>query len=102
MSRSKNLEREHIVRMAYLCATPEQYEEWRRAARLSPPPYESWFCTDCTPAYQAEMKAKGWCARPEIRFKRSDEGIVGYVPSKNTEWYYSKRGNVNVTATKEN
>jgi hypothetical protein len=81
--RSKNQVREHIVNLNYLCATPEQYEEWRRAARLSPPPYDSWICTDCTPEYQAKMKAKGWCARPEIRFKRTQrDGIEGFVPSK--------------------
>ena len=87
MSRSKKLERAHIVNLNYLCATPEQYEEWRRVARLSPPPYESWFCTDCTPQYQLEMKEKGWCARPEIKFRRNkDGGVEGYAPSKSSDY----------------
>lgn len=81
--RSKDLEREHIVKMVYLCATPEQYADWKRAARMSPPSYESWFCTDCTPEYQREMKQKGWCARPYIQFKRTKEdGLVGFAPPK--------------------
>lgn len=82
--KSKELRREQIVKMAYLCATPEQYEDWRQAARMSKPSLDSWFCTDCTPSYQREMKKKNWCMRPEIRFKKTKDGdIEGYCPPKN-------------------
>lgn len=78
--------REKVSKIVYLCATPEQYEEWRKAARLHGPPLDSWFCTDCTPVYQLEMKKKGWCVRPEIRFKKSaGEGIEGYLPTKHKD-----------------
>lgn len=81
--KSRDLERERIVKTVYLCATPEQFAGWKRAARLSPPPFPGYFCTDCTPSYQREMKEKGWCARPEIRFKKTKEGdIEGYLPPK--------------------
>lgn len=78
-------EKEKAVNTHYLCATPEQFEEWRRASRLSLPPFPAYFCADCTPSYQLEMKKKGWCARPEIKFKRTAaDGIEGYLPTKRT------------------
>lgn len=78
-------ERERIVKMHYKCATLDQYEEWRKAARLSPPAFPAWFCADCTPQYQLEMKKKGWCVRLEVKFKRTaSDGIEGYLPSKHT------------------
>jgi hypothetical protein len=84
-----------VARMYYSCATADQYNEWRERARLSRPNLSAWFCTDCTPQYQAKMKAQNKCVRPEIKFKwvREEEGVdgdphllssaelVGYVPS---------------------
>jgi hypothetical protein len=81
--------------MYYPCATAAQYDEWRERARLSRPNLSAWFCTDCTPQYQAKMKAQNKCVRPYIKFRlaREDEGVesdthllgsaelVGYVPS---------------------
>lgn len=82
--KDKDLRRQKIVNMAYLCATPEQYADWKAAARLCNTSYESWFCTDCTPSYQREMKKKNWCMRPEIRFKKTKDGdIEGFCPPKN-------------------
>jgi hypothetical protein len=87
--------RRRVVSMHYPCATAAQYNEWKERARLSRPNLSAWFCTDCTPQYQAEMKAQNKCVRPEIKFKlvREEDGVdgdphllssaelVGYVPS---------------------
>lgn len=79
----RDAEREKAISTAYLCATSEQFEDWRRAARLSPPPFPAYFCADCTPSYKMAMMKKGWCARTDIRFKKtSNDGIEGFVPSK--------------------
>lgn len=93
---SKNSDyRRTVASMYYPCATAAQYNEWRERARLSRPNLSAWFCTDCTPQYQAKMKAQGKCVRPEIKFKwvREDDEVedsvhllssaelVGYVPS---------------------
>lgn len=76
----KKEEAERVMKLNYKCATYKQYREWREAARHTPPSYSAWFCTDCTPAYQKEMIAKGKCVRPEIRFKfDEDGGYAGYV-----------------------
>ena len=76
----KREEAERVRKLNYKCATYKQYREWREAARHIPPSYSAWFCTDCTPAYQKEMIAKGKCVRPEIRFKfDEDGGYAGYV-----------------------
>jgi len=33
------------------------------------------------------MKEKGWCARPEIKFRRNkDGGVEGYAPSKSSDY----------------
>lgn len=87
--------RRTVASMYYSCATAAQYDEWRERARLSRPNLSAWFCTDCTPQYQAEMISQKRCARPYIRFKlvREDDEIegsphllssaevVGYVPT---------------------
>jgi len=70
------------LHVKYRCATPEQYEKWRKVARLIPPPVTSWFCTDCTPEYQKGMMRQRKCARSYIKFETSrEEGYVGFVPS---------------------
>ena len=87
--------RQTVFNINYICATPAQYNEWKDRARLSRPNLSAWFCTDCTPQYQVEMKAQNKCARPYIKFRRMrEEGevggdphmlgsaeLVGYVPS---------------------
>ena len=81
--RIKDLDRARIVNMDYPCALPEEYEVWKRAARLSRPPYDSWFCVDCTPDFQKLNKKLNRCARPDIRFKRMKDGsIEGFMPPK--------------------
>ena len=76
----KREEAERVRKLNYKCATYKQYREWREAARHIPPSYSAWFCTDCTPAYQKEMIAKGKCVRPEIKFKLDEDGgHAGYV-----------------------
>ena len=70
----KREEAERVRKLNYKCATYKQYREWREAARHIPPSYSAWFCTDCTPAYQKEMIAKGKCVRPEIKFKLDEDG----------------------------
>lgn len=75
--------RRRIVNMHYPCATYRQYKEWRDAARLQPPAFPAWFCTDCTPEYQRQMKAEGKCARPEVKFRVTPyDGIEGFIPTK--------------------
>lgn len=93
-SRNSNYRRA-VANMYYPCATAAQYDEWRERARLSHPNRAAWFCADCTPQYQAKMKAQDKCVRPYIKFKlvREDDEVedsvhllssaelVGYVPS---------------------
>ena len=80
MERRKE-EAARVMKLDYKCATYKQYREWREAARRNSPSYSAWFCTDCTPAYQKEMVAKGKCVRPEIRFKLDEDGgHAGYMP----------------------
>lgn len=50
------------------CTTKEQYANWKDTARVSAPNLYIGFCEDCTPEYQAEMRAAGRCENPEIRF----------------------------------
>lgn len=78
----KSTTKRKTVFVSYECATTEQYREWVSAARSFPPPESSWFCTDCTPAYQQEMILQRKCARPSIKFQVTrEEGVVGYLPS---------------------
>lgn len=80
--RKKTENYEAIVKMHYPCATFKQYDDWRKVARMVRPPMPGWFCTDCTPEYQKDMKAEGKCARPEIRFRMTaTDGVEGFVPS---------------------
>ena len=55
-----------------LCATRSQYVAWLEAEKLYPARFG--FCTDCTPGYQAQMKAEGRCENPSVRF--DEEGGV--------------------------
>lgn len=70
------------TKLSYECATSDQLYEWRKMARLLAPPKDSWFCTDCTPSYKLEMMRQNRCERPEIKFRRRDDGIEGFVPSR--------------------
>lgn len=87
-----------------MCTDAQTYDEWRDAARKSPPG-EAGFCTDCTPDYQQMMIANNRCDHPWVKFKlyeepdkkeipadaldewssilmkMSDRGIVGYIPT---------------------
>ncbi len=86
-----------------MCTDAQTYEEWREAARRSPPG-DAGFCTDCTPEYQQLMALNNRCDHPWVKFKLyedpevktipadsadectrmlmklSDRGIVGYIP----------------------
>jgi hypothetical protein len=73
-------ERAKVVQGSYPCASDDQYKEWKTTARMMRPPTNTWFCTDCTPQYQREMKAQQLCSRPEIRFRSGADGIEGYLP----------------------
>lgn len=68
--------------------TQEQYDEWKRLARLSlvGPRYGA--CVDCTPQFQGEMIRQGLCENPHVTFrmvcvKQSENRIAqelqGYV-----------------------
>jgi hypothetical protein len=51
-----------------MCTTSKNYEKWVEVARMSLPPYDTLFCTDCTPEYQSRMKEEGRCENPDIVF----------------------------------
>lgn len=70
----------HVKRIPN-CATFEQFKEWRMTTMSSMPPYKSWFCTDCTPQYQNEMKNQGRCDHLYIRFENFQDGVEGYIDS---------------------
>lgn len=60
---------------------PEDWAEWRRAAKLHPPNPRLGACEDCTPAHQSRMLAEDRCARPEVRFIRTfKDGLTAEVP----------------------
>lgn len=97
----------------YDCATPEQYGLWvatiRSLQHVSAPKAEPgvpkeerttpipfvWFCTDCTPEYQAKMIEEKRCRHPEIKFGRGEDGFIeGYLPDENRKaLYYQNRKN---------
>lgn len=56
------------------CATEQQYNLWKEAARQSMPPPKVGFCSDCTPEYQKEMIAQRRCENPDIQFIDDGEG----------------------------
>lgn len=100
---NRSAARDALKRFAhrYPCATPAQYKAWidtvraakhisgaeaepdvPREARASMLP-SCWFCTDCTPDYQAKMIKEERCLHPEIQFRTDkDKFMEGYVPSK--------------------
>ncbi len=63
------------------CATPEDYKLWRRSVWDHKVPPEkalrAGFCEDCTPEYQAKMKAQGKCENPHVRFVLWDGFVSG-------------------------
>jgi len=95
MNSRNSARRQAVARLHYSCATAAQYNEWKGWARLRLPNLDAWFCADCTPQYQAKMKAQNKCVRPYIKFKRVreddavDDGVhllsstelVGYDPT---------------------
>lgn len=59
-----------------LCFTSrEQYENWLEVARVIRPGSID-HCTDCTPEYQAKMKAAGRCEYPGTTFAPGKDGFV--------------------------
>ena len=74
----------HVKRIP-VCATFEQYKEWRLTAMNILPPAKSWFCTDCTPQFQKQMKSEGRCDHPYIRFEHYYDGIEGYIDSNDQD-----------------
>lgn len=58
----------------------EQFSDWSAAAkqvyhykhgRMTP------YCTDCTPAYAAQMQREGRCEHPEVKFYRFGHAFMG-------------------------
>ena len=62
-----------------------QYKSWREAAKISTNGVlYAGVCTDCTPEYQAKMKAEFRCENPHVRFRTNQDGmLVGYVETNN-------------------
>jgi hypothetical protein len=50
------------------CVSRRQYFAWKEQARISAPSDAVGFCEDCTPEYQAEMKAAARCENTGVRF----------------------------------
>jgi hypothetical protein len=59
------------------CTDRKTYATWVEAARMNAPPYDTLFCTDCTPEYQSRMKEEGRCENPEIVFVVEDGMVEG-------------------------
>jgi hypothetical protein len=75
--------KENVLKINFLCATREQFLEWKSAARLSKSSMDSWFCADCLPTFKLQMMKENKCVRPEIKFRRrAEEGIEGFIPTK--------------------
>jgi hypothetical protein len=82
-----------VPKVRFSSATPlcfesrAQYKAWREAAKISShTTLHAGVCTDCTPEYQAQMKAERRCENPHVKFRTNQEGIlVGYVDSYKTE-----------------
>jgi hypothetical protein len=69
--------------------TQEQWEEWHAAAEVcrllanKPGRAAVAYCTDCTPEYQAQMKARGRCGWPTVTFVRNHgDAVYGRRPGK--------------------
>jgi hypothetical protein len=60
-----------------MCTDRETYEKWVEVARMSRPPFDTLFCTDCTPEYQSRMKEEGRCENPDIVFVIEDGMVEG-------------------------
>jgi hypothetical protein len=54
--------------------TWEQWRAWQEAARACPPAQRDGYCSDCTPAYQKQMREAGRCMYPYTRFRLIVEG----------------------------
>lgn len=64
-----------------LCFTPLQWQDWTRAARIEAqePEYRAepnGYCTHCTVARQALMKAAGKCEHSTVEFVEVEPGEV--------------------------
>jgi hypothetical protein len=55
-----------------------QFKAWKECARQAYA--QNWVCTDCTPEYQARMKAEGRCENPQVQFQQDTDGFeIGVV-----------------------
>ena len=55
------------------CATAEEYENWKRAAKGFLP---AGFCTDCCPEHRDRMIAEGRCEHPTVQFMPDGDGYI--------------------------
>ena len=53
----------------------KQYDLWIEAEKRERVT-SSGYCTDCTPAYQARMKAEGRCEHPNTTFGQDGDGFT--------------------------
>lgn len=74
----------HVKRVPR-CSTPEQFQEWREAALFCKPPFNIWFCQDCTPRFQRENLKKGTCDHEYIQFYTKNGEIEGFIPQYQAE-----------------
>ena len=64
-------------RVPFCFESADQYKKWKEKARIAYA--EAHVCTDCTPEYQARMKAEGRCENPQVQFQQDDDGFVSGV-----------------------
>lgn len=63
------------------CTDARTYKLWSDAARQLTFTPRVGFCEDCTPEYQAKMKAEGRCENPWVVFRRDEDGFIsGMAP----------------------
>lgn len=80
----KDLLSYHVKRVPR-CATQEQFQEWRKAAAFYKPPYNIWFCQDCTPSFQRYNLKKGTCDHEYVQFYTKNGEIEGFIPQSQAE-----------------
>lgn len=56
----------------------DQYRQWVSLAKTSGLPVTHWYCTDCTPGYQAKMIDAERCGFPGVTFLHSCGELVGH------------------------
>jgi hypothetical protein len=71
----------HHVKRVPRCTTHAQFAEWRKAAAFYKPPFNIWFCQDCTPSFQRKNIKQGTCDHEYVQFYTKNGEIEGFIPT---------------------